>query len=103
MFEFALALIIIWLSAHLTRRHLIQEAGTMPSVLVAFAFTLLAPIIHLFLAIFAAALFGTGFSPQSWFEQIPLIASAAAIITYLTVRSRSTSRPSQDGHIERKF
>ena len=103
MTEFVLALGIVWLSAHLVRRHLIQEAGTLPSVLVAFAFTLLAPIVHLFLAILAAAIFETGFDPEHWFEQIPLIASAAAIVTYMTIRSRSAPDDSEDGHIKRKF
>lgn len=103
MLDVLIVLGIMWLLAHLTHRYLIREAGLLPSLLVAFAFALLAPIFHLFLSVFAAAIFGTGFDPENWFSHIPLIAASSGIIAYVTIRTRTTPMSDDDDHIERKL
>ena len=103
MIAFVLALIVIWLLAHLTHRYLVQEAGILASVLVAFAFTLLAPIIQLIFMLAAAAIFGKSFDPEIWFSQIPILAVASAIITYITVKTQSAPKKIEDEHTERKL
>jgi len=103
LLDVLIALGIMWLLAYLTHRYLIREAGLLASLLVAFAFALLAPILHLFLSVCAAAIFATGFDPDSWFSTIPLVAASSGIIAYITVRTKTNPPSDDDGHIERKF
>lgn len=103
MLDFLIVLALMWLLAHLIHRYLIKEAGVLSSLLVAFAFALLAPIFHLFLSVVTAAIFDPGFDPESWFSHIPLIALASGIIAYLTINTKSKPKEADDDHIERKF
>lgn len=103
MIQFLSVLGTMWLLAHLTHRFLIKEAGVLTAALVAFAFALLAPVLHLFLAVFAAALFGTGFDPESWFPYIPVVAASSGAIAYLSVRTKTKPSVDDDDHTERKL
>jgi hypothetical protein len=103
LLDFLIALAMVWLLAHLTHRYLIKEANVVVSVLVAFAFTLLAPILHLFLALFAAVLFDQSFDPESWFSHIPLLALSSAIIAYVTIKTNTQPANPDDDHIEKKM
>lgn len=103
MLDILIVLGTMWLLAHLTHRYLIKEAGAFVSLLVAFAFALLAPIFHLFLAVFAAAVFDTGFDPDSWFRHVPMVAASCGIITYVTIKTNIKPTEGDDDYIERKF
>ncbi len=93
----------VWLLAHLTQRFLIKGAGVFTSLLVAFAFALLAPILHLFLVVIGAALLDTAFDPENWFRQIPLFAASSAVIAYVIVRTKTKPPGDDDDHMERKL
>ncbi|MFW6339655.1 MAG: hypothetical protein ACOC0Q_02165 [Wenzhouxiangella sp.] len=103
MLDFLIVLGLMWLLAHLIHRYLIKEAGVVASLLVAFAFALLAPIFHLFLSVVMAAVSGTDFDPESWFSVIPMIASVSGIIAYLTIKTKARPTDGDDDHIEMKF
>ena len=103
MFEFLTALGLIWLSSQLTHRYLLPEADTLSALLVGFAFALLGPVIHLFLSVFAAAIFSTAFSPENWLGQTPMVALTSGLIAFITVRTRPRSAKPDEGHIEKKF
>lgn len=103
MLDILIVLGTMWLLAHLTHRYLIKEAGVFVSLLVAFAFALLAPIFHLFLAVFAAAVFDIGFDPESWFRHVPMVAASTAIIAYVTIKTKTKPTEDDNDHIERKL
>lgn len=103
MLDVLIVLGTMGLLAYLTRQHLIQEADLLASLLVAFAFALLAPILHLFLSIFAAAIFTTGFNPDRWFTHIPMVAISSGIIAYLIVQTNDKPPGDDDDTIEKKL
>jgi len=103
LLDFVIALALIWLFSYLTHRYLIKEAGVAVALLVPFAFALLAPIIHLFLAVFAAAIFETAFDPERWFHHIPIVAFSSAIIAYVNMKTNTKPAKPDDDHIEKKM
>ncbi len=103
MLDILIVLGTMWLLAHLIHRYLIKEAGVFVSLLVAFAFALLAPIFHFFLAVFAGAVFDIGFDPESWFRYVPMVAASTAIIAYVTIKTKTKPTEGDDDHIERKL
>ena len=103
MLDFLIVLGLMWLLAHLIHRHLIKEAGVLPSLLIAFAFALLAPILNLFLSVVTAAIFDTGFDPEYWFKHIPAVALASGITAYLTITTKGKPTKADDDKIEMKF